>query len=245
MKRFLCALLAAAILIGCCPALAEDAAPAAEEAEYEVPEVIQEAIRIGIAEWEALGEQRLSQDPKGNKFTKWWGYACGWCGAFANYCLDTAGVPLEPPDTYRKVKPHEGGVPYGIREAHQSKIFTGFKNMERITDIPRPGYLVLYGARDIASARESSLVHVGLVTDVIDRGDGLYQVFTVEGNIGSTIKRYTYLYDSTADGKHNLSLLPESEWAEPEIYHYDEPRQTKRDGKIYGWYVDCFCQTWQ
>lgn len=243
MKRFLCALLSIMMLLCCCPVWAEEA----EETEavgIEVPEMIQEAIRIGIAEWEELGEQRLSQEPKSNKFTKWWGYACGWCGAFATYCLDMAGVPLEPTDTYRKVKPTGDNAPHGIREALQSKLFTGYKNMERITNIPMPGYLVLFGARDLASARESSLVHVGLITEVIDRGDGVYQLFTVEGNIGSTVKRYSFLYDSKDETRHNLTLLPESEWLEPETYHYDEPRQTKRDGKTYAWYVDSFCQTW-
>ena len=241
MKRFICALLAMLLTAGCCAALAEET----EEAAYEVPEIIQETIRIAIAEWEALGEQALPQEPKNNKFTKWWGYACGWCGAFTSYCMDTAGIPLEPTDTYRKVKPTGDNAPHGIREALPSKLFTGFNNMERITNIPRPGYLILYGARDIASARESSLMHVGLVTDVIDRGEGVYQLFTVEGNIGRTVKRFSFLYDSAADGKHNLSLLPESDWAEPDIYHYDDPRQTKRDGKNFGWYVDSFCQTWQ
>ena len=206
----------------------------------DVPAVIRSAIDIAIREWDELDEKKLPQDPKGNKFTKWWKYACGWCGAFASYCLDQAGVPLEPTDTYRKLKPREGGIPYGIREAAVPKLYTGFENMERLTDIPRPGYLVIYGAKGYYD-----FVHVGLVTDVIDRGGGVYQLFTVEGNMGSTVKRYSFLYDSKAESKQkNLSLLPEAEWLEPEIYHYDEPRRTKNGGKYYNWFVNVFCQTW-
>ena len=205
-----------------------------------VPAVIRDAINIALKEWEELGEKKIPQDPKGNKFTKWWKYACGWCGAFVSYCLDQAGVPLEPTDTYRKVKPHEGGIPYSLREAAVPKLYTGFENMERITDIPRPGYLIIYGAKGYYD-----FVHVAMVTDVIDRGNGVYQVFTVEGNVGGTVKRYSFLYDSQAAKKEkNLSLLPEEEWLEPEIYHYDEPRRTKSDGKYYNWFVMAFCQTW-
>ena len=28
---------------------------------------------------------------KGNKYTVWWGYDCGWGGAFANYCMEYNG----------------------------------------------------------------------------------------------------------------------------------------------------------
>ena len=96
-----------------------------------VPPVIRDAINIALREWEELGEKKIPQDPKGNKFTKWWKYACGWCGAFVSYCLDQAGVPLEPTDTYRKVKPHEGGIPYSLREAAVPKLYTGFEFYNR------------------------------------------------------------------------------------------------------------------
>lgn len=207
-----------------------------------VPAVIRDAINIALQEWEALGEKRLDKTKKGNKFIKWWGYEnIGWCGAFANYCMDTAGVPLEPTDTFRKVKPHEGGIPYSVREAGVPKIRTAFTNMERLTNVPKPGYLIIYGARDYYAD-----VHVGIVTDVWDRGNGEYQVFTVEGNVGSAVKRFSFLYNANAeDQERNLTLLPEEEWLEPEIYHYDDPRQTSSGGKKYKWYVTCFCATWE
>ena len=196
-----------------------------------VPAVIRDAINIGIQEWQENLGKTFSKEPKYNKYTKWWGYACGWCGAFVNYCLDTAGVPLEPTDTFRKVKPHEGGVPYGVREAAVPKIDTAFQNMERITQIPRPGYLVIYGQRDYYA-----FVHVGLVTDVIDRGDGIYQVFTVEGNMSSRIKRYCYLYDANAPAEKNMSATPEAERTEPDVFQYTPHKDN--------WYVNEFCQTW-
>lgn len=196
-----------------------------------VPAVIRDAINIGIQEWQENLGKTFSKEPKYNKYTKWWGYACGWCGAFANYCLDMAGVPLEPTDTFRKVKPHEGGIPYGVREAAVPKIDTAFQNMERITNIPRPGYLVIYGQRDYYA-----FVHVGLVTDVIDRGDGIYQVFTVEGNMSSRVKRYCYLYDSNAPAEKNMFATPEAEQTEPDVFQYTPHKNN--------WYVNEFCQTW-
>lgn len=207
-----------------------------------VPAVIREAIRIALSEWEEVGEKRLDKSKRGNKYIKWWGYEnIGWCGAFVGYCLDTAGVPLEPTDTWRKVKPHEGGIPYSLREAGVPKLRTGFTNMERITDVPRPGYLIIFGAKGYYED-----VHVGMITDVADRGNGVYQIFTVEGNIGgSTVKRYSFLYDSLAEDKtKNMSYLPEEEWTQEGVY-YEGPRQTKSGGKKYNWYVTALCQTWQ
>ena len=207
-----------------------------------VPSVIRDAIRIALQEWEEVGEKRLDKTKKGNKYIKWWGYEnIGWCGAFVGYCLDTAGVPLEPSDNWRKVKPLEDGRPYSLREAGVPKLRTGFTNMERITSIPQPGYLIIFGAKNYYAD-----VHVGMIADVVDRGNGLYQIFTVEGNIGgSTVKRYSFLYDSlAADIKTNMSYLPQEEWTEEGVY-YEGPRQTKSDGKKYNWYVQAICQTWQ
>ena len=196
-----------------------------------VPALIRQAIEIGIREWEENQGKTFSKEPKANKYTKWWGYACGWCGAFANYCLDMAGVPLEPTDTFRKVKPVGSGEPHGVREAAVPKLDTAFTNMERISNIPRPGYLVIYGQRDYYA-----FVHVGLVTDVIDRGDGVYQVFTVEGNLSSRIKRFAYLYDSNAPAERNMAATPAEEQSQPAVYQYTPHKNN--------WYVKEFCQTW-
>ena len=194
----------------------------------DMPDVIGDAIQIGIQEWREAGGQKFSQSPKS---TKWWRYACGWCGAFANYCLDSAGVPLEPSDTYRKLKPLGSGEAHSVREAAVPKIDTGFTNMDRVTKIPRPGYLVIFGEKNY------DFVHVGLLTDVIEISDGVYQLFSVEGNYGSRIKRFSMIYDLRAAEKQNMSEVPTEYQTTAEIDHYNRP--TKK-----GWYIHEFCQTW-
>lgn len=221
---------------------AQEAAAVEVEVVDALPAPIRDAIDIALKEWEEVGEKRLDKTKRGNKYIKWWGYEnIGWCGAFVGYCLDTAGVPLEPTDTWRKVKPHEGGIPYSLREAGVPKLRTGFTNMERITSVPRPGYLIIFGAKGWYAD-----VHVGMITDVVDRGNGVYQIFTVEGNIGgSTVKRFSFLYDSLAeDAEKNMAYLPEEEWTESGVY-YEGPRQSKSDGKKYNWYVTAICATWE
>ena len=70
--------------------------------------------------------------------------------------------------------------------------YDGFSRLGRFVGVPRPGYLVIY-----ANMKNAYLyTHVGIVTDVVDLNDGLYQITTVEGNMSSTVKCYTYVYDS-------------------------------------------------
>ena len=220
----------------------------AEEADP-VPAVIRSAIEIGIREWtdadgKAFPRSDTNKPAKDNKYTKWWGYDCGWCGAFANYCLDMAGAPLEPTDTYKKLQPLADGAPHGVREAAVPKLDTGFTNLNRITSIPQPGYLVIYGRRNGNNQSAYAFVHVGLVTAVEDLGDGLYLVSTVEGNLSNRIKRFTYLYDSNvqidkknpeAKGNKNMSDAPADRQTDPAIQY--TPHQNT-------WYVTEFCQTW-
>lgn len=241
------------------PASADAAVPAAEveteEMDDSVPAVIRKAIEIGIQEWRenlgnALPRSDSNKPNKGNKYTVWWGYDCGWCGAFANYCMDTAGVPLEPSDTYKKLKPLGSGEPHGVREAAVPKLDTGFSNMDRVTqDDPRPGYLVIYGRLDSRSSSGSKVsayafVHVGIVTAVQDLGGGKFLISTVEGNLSNRIKRFTYVYDSNSpanknkpDSKANLNMsaAPDSVPQEPDIQY--TPHQDT-------WYVTEFCRTW-
>ena len=233
----------------------EKSSAAEPEADDTVPALIRKAIEIGIQEWRenlgnALPRSDSNKPAKGNKYTVWWGYDCGWCGAFANYCMDTAGVPLEPSDTYKKLKPLGSGEPHGVREAAVPKLDTGFSNMDRVTqDDPRPGYLVIYGRRDSKSSNGNKVsayafVHVGIVTAVEDLGGGRFLISTVEGNLSNRIKRFTYVYDSNSpanknkpDIKANLNMspAPDSVPREPDIQY--EPHQDS-------WYVTEFCRTW-
>lgn len=214
-----------------------------------VPALIRNAIDTAVREWRENLGKTFSREPRYNKYTKWWGYECGWCGAFASYCLDAAGVPLEPTDTYKKVKPTADGEPHGLREAAVPKLDTGFGNMDRLTqDDPRPGYLVIYGRRDSKSNGNTvsayAFVHVGLITDVRDLGEGRFLLSTVEGNLSSRIKRFTYVYDANApanknkpDAKtnNNMSAAPQEYQTDPDIQY--EPHQAT-------WYVTEFCRTW-
>ncbi len=203
-----------------------------ETAADPVPEAVQRAVDIAVAEWQEVNGQALSKDKRGNKYVKWWGYDnIGWCGAFAGYCLDTAGIPLEKEDNIRKLKPLNSGEPHGIRAAGVPKIDTGYTNLGRATKIPRPGYLVIYGSVKDAYGYK----HVGVVTDVTDLGEGLYKVTTVEGNMGSTVKSYCYLYDARNVNHENLSPVPPEEQTEANVNY--TPHQNT-------WYVTEFCATW-
>ena len=202
-----------------------------ENAEAETPELLQKAVEIGLREWEELGGKSLPQEPRNNKYTKWWGYACGWCGAFAGYCLDTAGVPLESEDIINKRKPLDSGAPHGVKAAGVPKLNTGYTNMGRVTKLPRPGYLVIYG-----SVKDSyGYKHVGLVTDVQALEDGKYLVSTVEGNMSSTVKRYCYVYDARNVDHKNMASAPQEVQTDARIQY--NPHQAD-------WYVTEFCMTW-
>lgn len=197
----------------------------------EIPTVIREAIRIGLQEWEDHLGQTFESGKK-NKYTIWFNNtAFGWCGGFASYCLEMAGVPMQPTDQFRKATPQEG--PYAIREAAVPKLHDGFNRMDRITKIPKPGYLVIYGKIDYYA-----YVHVGLITDVEEMEDGRYLISTVEGNVSSRIKRYCYIYDPAIKKERvNYFAVPEEDRVDEENIQYT-PHQAK-------WYITEFCQTWQ
>lgn len=196
----------------------------------EMPEIIQKGIDLALKEWEEAGNQPF---PRSNKYTFWLRNAkstFGWCGAFANYCLEGAGIPakwrgeseLQPDGRAHAV--HEAGVP---------KIWESFTKMGRIGYIPQAGYEVIYGRRG-----STPYVHLGLITEVIPLGGGRYEVMTVEGNMDNRILRYRYIYDANAaDPFRNYMALPADQQTEPDIYKY-EPHNKG------GWYITAFGQTW-
>lgn len=208
-----------------------------------VPPLIRSVIDFALSEYEAArlpgGEYQIFSTKSPHKYTTWY---CGnqskcyfgWCGGFIGYCMLQVGVPMdEPGDSV----PHPEGEPYSVFAAGVGKIYTGFEKMHRLTRIPRPGYLVIYGERD-----HYAYTHVGLVTDVIDRGEGIYQIFTVEGNVSSRIKRFSFLYDSNyqkeKEHQRDLSMVPQEEQTEPETYLYTKQYEKQN------WYINVFCQTW-
>lgn len=201
-------------------------------ADPAVPAEITSAIDLALSEWEDASGSGFKRS---NKYTTWYygpSASFGWCGAFTSYSLGNAGVPQAETDTYRKLAPLPDGQPYGVREAGVPKLLAGYTNLDRISNVPRAGYLVIYGKMG-----GYKTMHVGLVTRAENRGDGVYLLETVEGNLSSRIKRLTYLYDSKAkDPKRNMSMLPEDEQTEPQVFQY---RLNSED-----WRVTAFAQTW-
>ena len=91
---------------------------------------------------------------------------------------------------------------------------------------------MIYGVQ-----KHSTVIHVGMITAVEERDNGVYAVQTVEGNVSNRIKRYHYLYDSRAeDPTDNMRALPAEERTEEDVYQYD-PHQDD-------WYITTFCMTW-
>ena len=75
-----------------------------------------------------------------------------------------------------------------------------------------------------------------LITDVVDRGDGTYLIYSVEGNLSSRIKRFCYLYDANAPANRNMADAPQDAQTDPATYQYTPQQNT--------WYVKEFCMTW-
>ena len=193
------------------------------------PDEIQKAIEIAQAEWRYWHGHALK---KSNKYTLWYcrrPCSFGWCGGFVGWCLDEAGVPM-----YRveKAQPVADGQPYAIAEAGVGKILKGYTKMDRLSKIPRPGYLVIYAVRDSVN----KTVHVGMVTKAEPMENGRYLITTVEGNVSNTVKSYQYYYDSLDDTQHNMIELPKEEWTGENMSY------ALHSGD---WYINTFCQTYQ
>ena len=252
MKRWIVALMAVLLLVLCADAMA-DVAPVnmeeppeaiATQAEGELesygltfPEEMPLAARnfvlLARAQFEKNDWAKL---PKNNEYTKWYyqdNREIGWCSVFQLWCAYHSGMQLI---RYRQGIEVPEGACISAMEGRVGNVYLAFEEQGRWLDgtqgaVPKPGYLVIYGQRDYYA-----FVHVGLVTDVVDRGDGVYQVFTVEGNMSSRIKRYCYLYDSNAKADRNMSATPENERTEPDVFQYTPHKNN--------WYVNEFCQTW-
>lgn len=208
------------------------ASPDVFSVDQNLPQSIRAAIDLALNEWTENKGKTFSRLGSKNKFSRWQcgtGAGCdiGWCGAFVGYCLDNAGVPM---DDYKKSIPHEDGSAYAVRAAGVGKIYTGYQNMNRLTDVPQPGYLVIYGKQG-----GYAYLHTGLVTAVTDNGDGTYLVQTVEGNVSNRIKRYCYLYDKNG-GKKNFKACPKDLQTDTDTFQYTPHQST--------WLITTFCQTW-
>jgi len=155
-----------------------------------------------VARREYLKNQRKHL-AKANEYTIWYYRSkkeVGWCSVFTIWCANASGTdPIDEQDA--EGTPDDAVVFF--REGQVGNQYDGFQKLNRFVGIPRPGYLVIY-----ANMKNTYLyTHVGIVTAVADLNDGLYQVTTVEGNMSSTVKCYTFIYDS---GKANAQLTTDT-----------------------------------
>ena len=106
--------------------------------------------------------------------------------------------------------------------------------MHRTSAIPQKGYVVLYGEGS------NKYVHVGIVYDVEDRGSGVYRLTCIEGAMKNTVRMFIYDYDSNAEKKKNIMLVPKEERTgeETKIFTYGNHVKNKK------WYVNCFLMPW-
>ena len=197
-----------------------------------VPEAINTVIDFALDEWRTAANQTFSRAGSKNKYSFWQcgkGPKCniGWCGAFLGYVFDTCGIPMDEPT---KSVPHESGEPYSVHAAGVGKINKGFEKMNRLTMVPKPGYLVVYGEQKAYGYK-----HIGLVTDVDDLGGGVYLLKTVEGNMSNRIKRYCYLFDSNEPIKNTKPCPDKYRRTDGEINDYEHIKK---------WNITTFCQTW-
>ncbi len=197
-------------------------------------EQIQQVLDIAYNEWQTLNGKTLS---KCNKYTEWRGkgVSFGWCGGFVTWCMMEAGIPMETLENVEEA-PVEGL--YHVKEASVGKILRGYLRKDRMTLVPQKGYLLVYGVRKSAN----KTVHIGLVYDVEELGNGKYRITTIEGNMSNRVKMYIHDYDMNAEERGlNLSVVPEDERT-MEASNCLDYKIPKSDGKPF--YVNCFLMPW-
>ncbi len=187
--------------------------------ESVLPESIKALVYVAKNEFYTTKRARL---PKYNKYAKWY-YGkkkeVGWCSVFTIWCANASGNVLVNEEDVETV---EDGATVFFREGQVGNQYDGFFKLDRFTGVPKPGYLVIYG--DLSNSYRTT--HIGIVVDVTDRGDGIYAVTTVEGNMSNSVKSYCYLYDSNSYNntvgvekgrklQSNMSTLPADEQTDP------------------------------
>ena len=196
-------------------------------------ELLKKAIAAAENEFVTLDLKGIK---RANKYTQWYakkkGVEFGWCGAFVGWCFEEAGIPMSRVEKAEKVADN---VTWAISEASVGKILKGYQKMERTTNIPKPGYMVIYSVRK----KSYNNIHTGLVVDVQDLGNGRYLLTTIEGNVSSRVKKYQYYYDSSAEAteaEKNMEALPQD-------MQLDEKVSYKLHSK--DWFIKVFCQTYK
>jgi len=208
------------------------------------PEEIQAVLDLAYAEWAELNGKALKRV---NKYTEWRGKGIGfgWCGGYITWCMLEHGIPQEELQNMEE-GPAEGVV--HVKEASVGKLLRGYQMMNRSTNIPQPGFLLVYGCSF------NKTIHIGLVYDVQELGGGRFRITTLEGNMSNRVKMYVRDYDvnavvNTKDRKStNLSVIPEEDRTLPEssCVDYSIPVTKPSDGNYskHAYYVNCFLMPW-
>ena len=255
-KQFMLACLAALLLLSAGSALAADKTapvnldppPVIDPADIETdpeqlydltfPEEMPETARLFVLTARAQFERHpFELLPKNNEYTKWYYHddrEIGWCSVFQIWCAYHSGIPLirwNQEDTLTE------NDCFSAMEGRVGNVYKAFERRGRWLDgtegaVPKPGYLIIYGVQG-----STPYTHIAIVESVIPLGDDLYELTTVEGNLGSRIRRMNYRYSAVPKKKyHNMFTIPESEIKR-------ENCQTKLQAD--NWYVTGFCQTWK
>lgn len=236
MKRLTALLLAFALLLSVPMAMAEQAQ------EESPPPEIQRMIEIAREQFEKHGGKTLK---KTNEYTVWYygdKTAIGWCGAFTSWCAAQAGVTMlkeaqiialvdgdDSKLTYEKIE----AIPdvFMMQEVNIIRCRNAYIKADRLVDIPKPGYQIFYGRVGGAPT-----LHTGFVESVRLIEDGVYEITTLEGNVGSRVKRFCTRYTLEPKRKHrNFSVVPSKERvvenAQYKLHNAD-------------WYITGFGKTW-
>lgn len=200
-----------------------------------VPETIQEVLDLA---YEQLIEVNGKNLGKKNKYTKWRNNGSfGWCGGFITWCMLEKGVPQTE---WAKVEWGEVEGIVHVKEADVTKLNTGYRRMNRITDIPQKGFLCVYG--NTGEGGSGKYYHVGLVYDVKKLSEGKYRITTIEGNVkGRTVRMYVRDYDMNAEKKEkNMPLVPveERDQEESNIFSYNYAYKNRK------MYITHFLMPW-
>lgn len=196
------------------------------------PIAIQNLIYIANYEYLSTAMNRL---PKYNKYAKWYykkKKEVGWCSVFSSYVTNASGLPTFKHDTIA-LDSLSANKAFGLLEGQVGNQWEGFDSVDRFTNIPKPGYYVIYGNRKNAYKH----THIGLVVDVKAVGNGFYKIRTVEGNMSNTVKSYVYLYDSKISHPKENMFETDSNDRENSLFQYTLHTDY--------WSVFGFCATWE
>ena len=236
MKRILALLLAFLLLL---PTVLAEA-----ETKDEPPEEIQGMLAAALAEYERQGEKKLK---KNNEYTTWYyndQRQIGWCGVYVIWCAAQGGVPLLKEAQILdfvegKVSEDADYEPlteipdvFVMKEGHVGRIRNGYQQLARYTDIPKPGYQIVYGR-----IGGTPIIHTAMVESVTEIEDGVWELTTLEGNVGSRLKHYCFRYTLTPKKKHkNYTAVPKDERTRDDVSYklIDD-----------NWYITGFGITWK